>query len=285
MSDREEFEKWADGFDHEAREWLDMDNEKVFEAGYKARQPEFDALTGELGTRNAKLVKANGLLENARIENAALKSEMERLRGIVGSAHSKTEGWPTDEMTQAGFAALPVGFNRIGYDVLQSVFKAMLAAAPTPPAQPHYELDDADIRAIALDCGLKLKPPPYGLEDLNPWVYRFAREILSTIPRAEDVESLRERLTPPAQEGEPVGYVFMSDVGMLFSTSREWCEKTHVQAGIGPIREVFYTHPANDKLRKAAEEVIREFDLSCRESACYGSVERIENLRAALEGK
>lgn len=43
------------------------------------------------------------------------------------------EGWPTDEMTQAGFSALPSGFNRIGYDTLRSVFKAMLKAAPTPP--------------------------------------------------------------------------------------------------------------------------------------------------------
>lgn len=43
------------------------------------------------------------------------------------------EGWPTDDMTQAGFAAFPDGFNRIGYDVLRSVFKAMIAAAPAPP--------------------------------------------------------------------------------------------------------------------------------------------------------
>jgi hypothetical protein len=38
-------------------------------------------------------------------------------------------------MTQAGFAKLPDAFRHIGYDSLRSVFKAMLAAAPTPPAQ------------------------------------------------------------------------------------------------------------------------------------------------------
>ena len=64
-----------------------------------------------------------------------------------------------------------------------------------------YELDDADIRAIALDCGFKLKPQPDGLEDLNPYVYKFARELLSTIPRPEDVAALREQLTPSSREG------------------------------------------------------------------------------------
>lgn len=41
------------------------------------------------------------------------------------------EGWPTDEMTQAGFTALPENFSHIGYDALRSVFKVMLAAAGT----------------------------------------------------------------------------------------------------------------------------------------------------------
>ena len=76
-------------------------------------------------------------------------------------------------------------------------------------AQSH-QLDDADIRAIALDCGFKLKPQPDGLEDLNPYVYRFAREILSTIPRAEDIDALRQRLTPLAQEDGPVALVLVT---------------------------------------------------------------------------
>lgn len=43
----EDFEKWASGFDHESREWLDMGNDKVFAAGYESRQPEIDALKAE----------------------------------------------------------------------------------------------------------------------------------------------------------------------------------------------------------------------------------------------
>jgi hypothetical protein len=46
------------------------------------------------------------------------------------------------------------------------------------------------------------------------------------------------------------------------------------------------TPPAQeDELRKSAEDIIFHFDLFCRESACFGSVERIEKLRAALEKK
>lgn len=83
--------------------------------------------------------------------------------------------------------------------------------------------------------------------------------------------------TPPAQEDEPVAEVVKFGDG-------PWGEifKTYVNL---PSGTKLYTRPADDKLRKAAQEIIFQFDLSCRESACFGSVERIENLRAALENK
>ena len=48
------------------------------------------------------------------------------------------EGWPTEEMIEAGYQAL-LGVER-SYDrrdgtFMNAVFRAMLAAAPTPPAQ------------------------------------------------------------------------------------------------------------------------------------------------------
>lgn len=138
-----------------------------------------------------------------------------------------------------------------------------------------YELDDADIRAIALDCGFKLKPQPDGLEDLNPYVYKFARELLSTIPRPEDVAALRERLTPPAQadgvnactsnpvvahETGNVNDKQDSEVGILYvSLFRGHLENTHFDY-YGDLPEgsySLYTRPDNSALRKTAEEVLR----------------------------
>jgi hypothetical protein len=181
------------------------------------------------------------------------------------------EEWPTDEMTQAGFAALPEGFNKIGYDALQTAFKAMLAAAPTPPK--HAELHDLEIRGIALDCGFKLKPQADGSEDLNPYVYRFAREILSTIPKAEDVEALRQRLTLPAQD-EPVAMADPSEISGIrwFKEVEDWTR--------------LYTRTQSDKLRQAAENVVRIFFYSDPDKDDgIGFEAHMLNLRAALEGK
>jgi hypothetical protein len=41
---------------------------------------------------------------------------------------------------------------------------------------------------------------------------------------------------------EPVAWAFQSDVGLLMSKDKEWCKKTHEQAGTGPIYPL-YTHP------------------------------------------
>ncbi|SOD42427.1 hypothetical protein [Nitrosovibrio sp. Nv4] len=76
------------------------------------------------------------------------------------------EGWPTDEMTQAGFLVLPAGFNRIGYDALRSVLQAALEAAPTPPtpevepvAWMHNESRRVDVvHAEAKGLWLKVSP-------------------------------------------------------------------------------------------------------------------------------
>ena len=39
------------------------------------------------------------------------------------------------------------------------------------------ELSRSEIRELALECGFQLKPQPDGTEDLNPYVYDFARAL------------------------------------------------------------------------------------------------------------
>ncbi len=78
-----------------------------------------------------------------------------------------------------------------GSEELKNALAGIAALPPTPTPPYRCGLDDAEIRAIALDCGFKLKPQPDGPDDLNPYVYRFANEILATMPAPEDVARFR----------------------------------------------------------------------------------------------
>jgi hypothetical protein len=45
-------------------------------------------------------------------------------------------------------------------------------------------MDKQRIREMALAAGFKLKPQPDGTEDLNPYVYDFARALMADAPPA-----------------------------------------------------------------------------------------------------
>lgn len=42
-------------------------------------------------------------------------------------------------------------------------------------------MNDKDIKKVALDNGFKLKEQPDGSEDLNPYVYKFARALINIV--------------------------------------------------------------------------------------------------------
>ncbi|SEN72734.1 hypothetical protein SAMN05216404_106204 [Nitrosospira multiformis] len=85
----------------------------------------------------------------------------------------------------------------------------------------------------------------------------------------------------PAQEDEPVAYVpIHPEIGPLFGATQQHRSALHETARSLPVMPL-YTHPANDKLRKAAEETIA-FLL---QNAYPEDLTVIKNLRAALEGK
>lgn len=128
------------------------------------------------------------------------------------------EGWPTEEMIEAGVLEMlgrpfdkmmPVRESVVG------IFKAILQAAPIPPAQD------------------------------GPVAYR----------------------TFDAKWGD---YIYTGDCkSHPLYLHRQW--------------ESLYTAPPADKLRKAAEEVLKAFDTSSTDYRLIKS--GMDNLRAALEGK
>lgn len=83
---------------------------------------------------------------------------------------------------------------------------------------------------------------------------------------------------PPAQD-EPVGWINRVE---LFGTHVSVCLS---DAGENlPDETPLYTHPADDKLRKAAEELLFAYDNECGDMT--GPIGTgFETLRAALEGK
>jgi hypothetical protein len=202
------------------------------------------------------------------------------------------EGWKlvpielTEEMNVAGIYAAAEMQEARGRKELdekrRTIYRAQLAAAPTPPAPKSAELHDLEIRGIALDCGFKLKSQPDGTEDLNPYVYQFAREILATMPSVEEVaafaQAMAKRNMPPAQEDEPV---YQINVGpdKWWDVDKSAFDQITIDA---PPKRILYTRPANDELRKAAEEALQMIDRSFVNMSLREKI-IVRNLRAALE--
>jgi hypothetical protein len=183
------------------------------------------------------------------------------------------EGWklvpvePTEEMINKADAYAVSGAHEGNYrSYLAEIFRIMLAAEPTPPAQEV--------------------------------AYRGETSNQVADHKAENVSN-----KSPAQEDESVCQ--MSYDGIKWVDIPEESFKTWNPGGSNPMRRKLYTRPADDKLttrvqyresfqrgaascdklRKAAEEVVRSFDnYMIQESLLLDElIVSIENLRAALE--
>lgn len=103
------------------------------------------------------------------------------------------KGWPTYAML---LAAVNSGSDGT-FDELTKSFKAMLAAAPTPPAPKNPWKD-----AIAFEC--EAVNVPFNEESPD-----------DTLMRLMNHYEWMEREGPPAQEDEPVGYVSLATITKL----------------------------------------------------------------------
>lgn len=175
------------------------------------------------------------------------------------------EGWPTEEMTQAAYGKI----ERIDYvsrGEIHRAIKAALAAAPTPPAQDQADWEDVDrlVKTLAYIQGIiergegrKMR----GDEFIGEFVLNYVK-----------------KLERPAQEDEPVAEIVVKN-----TFGYDVYEAELIGAGVNlPKGTKLYLHPADDKLRKAAEEVILWLDGDYMLSASHVLA---KNLRAALEGK
>lgn len=148
------------------------------------------------------------------------------------------------------------------------------------------EISNEVIRIIALQYGFKLKEQPSGENDLNPYVYSFARKLinmaseqiaaaptppvpvlqLETQLSEKDVKALNDylvqvRATPPAQEAEPVAWLNPTANPYAPLDMHVQFQNPHDGKWI-PL----YTRP-DDNLRKAAEGVLailREEEETCK---------------------
>lgn len=110
------------------------------------------------------------------------------------------KGWPTAGMIEAAHRAYwDTPNDTDSRKKIRAALKEALAAAPIPPAQPPLRLlFDTDIERIALECGFKKTEQPDGRMALNPYVYRFARQIVAASDARPETE--RNCFAAPAQE-------------------------------------------------------------------------------------
>lgn len=213
MSDREEFEKALALYESKCVTGSSALVRKIASHFYDVRQPEIDALKAGEEVSSRILEMQSEDISRLAIENSTLVKEnndiKECLDGLlIQFADVQKLAAATTPPVQSHIAQVLPLQQQPEVTVTTTAQEPDLSQeardwyakrrSAKQPAQSH-QLDDADIRTIALDCGFKLKPQPDGLEDLNPYVYRFAREILSTAPRAEDDNS---KLKEAAEEIE-----------------------------------------------------------------------------------
>jgi hypothetical protein len=166
------------------------------------------------------------------------------------------EGWPTEEMIRTGAAEIEkrLGVSYAHLDA-KEIFIDMLAAAPTPPAQPSVH--EAVLRALELAMIICDSVPSNAHNSDDPILshlgklvnfheghhgYAIIRDTLEAVKRA----------TPPAQEAEPVAEVISYREIDLTATIRFF----PILNGRCPfdIGAKLYTRPQSDELRKAAEK-------------------------------
>ena len=198
------------------------------------------------------------------------------------------EGWPTEEMVNAGIVAYMNSHGRNAKEAMRLVIQDALAAASTPPAQVsglHPATADLVTRfANALAQKLSLAEKKYGYSDgwLSPdWMDECRTKLQEHIAKGDprDVAAYCAFLwhhgesTVPAQEDEPVAMVYHHKSGAGIGGTR-W---KHLPHGTN-----LYTHPADDKLRKAAEDARRllKVFLFCEQEAI--SWEEIEEGKVVL---
>jgi hypothetical protein len=157
----------------------------------------------------------------------------------------------------------------VPWTVIKQIHRAVVAAAPTPPAQEEARNDEREGIACFLEA--------IGQHDLAGQVFAgMTRPINEERRNAAISRGQQHRNEPPAQEDEPVAWMSKDGYITLYRQGD----------AILPL----YTRPQSDELRKAAEEatgfllaasMVAQFDQETRDTfrKHYG------NLRAALERK
>jgi hypothetical protein len=162
------------------------------------------------------------------------------------------EGWPTEEMIDAGEGVDPNEHASKGSWV-QSVLEAALAAAPTPPAQ-----DDEPVYQINLGP--------------DKW-WDVDKEAFDQVTiDAPQKRVLYTRPQPKAQEDEPVAVVTEENGEQVIDITRLMTLSRGTK---------IYARPANDELRRAAV-ALTEYCSGPMKPEIGRMIALTDNLRAVL---
>jgi hypothetical protein len=195
------------------------------------------------------------------------------------------KGWklvpvePTEEMAEAMCDAYSANnqMQRDHWLHVPTMWKAALAAAPTPPAQ-----DDEDSAMEAAWQTLKPQLDPSGWTASESFNFRGFFEW--------GWEARRQYDAPPAQEAEPVGFVGQSTIEGLKAGKRvqNWIlPKKKDDPDFCDMDVPLYTHAPSDELRQAAEGAEVALSAFCDGEDWLGTMpgDALKTLRDALEGK
>lgn len=208
-----------------------------------------------------------------------------------------------------GWKLVPVepNENMLGYIFSASInqarknYRALLAAAPTPPAQSNvwtHECEELCKSAEGMQRAVNelwKAQNPEELQDCDTAMSEDDavalhnecwRSLQSSAYRMRKRMGAPPTTTPPAQEAEPVSLI-IRDVCELEPDDPE--DSQTVSVNVTTLHQIIerhtsgYTRPQSDELRKAAEEVVAYADSNSMNRSEVA--EQIDKLRTALEKK
>jgi hypothetical protein len=212
-------------------------------------------------------------------------------QGTEGGKEMKTptpEGWPTEEMIEAGLLEmLGRPFDKMVpvRESVEGIFKAMLAAAPptpTPTPTPTPEWSDSDL-PLPEDREIEATHPLVtGRFDLDQEAMRLVSAKHSKFALVALVRWLLTKAEPlPAQGDEPYAYALVSENHntLIWARDKKVVEVCREKYPNGKFIELF-SRPQSDKLREVAEEAL---DLLEGSVSMPESKKAVQNLRDALK--
>jgi hypothetical protein len=211
-------------------------------------------------------------------ENSAMESAWQTLKPQLDPS-----GWTASESFNfRGFFSWGWKARR-QYDAPPAQEAGTAGAKWREDGEPDPHGKRYDCERAALSCGTLTDDELANAVYLDPNIAHLS----AAKDRIRWLSRKLEESTTPAQEAEPVAWRWRW-VNGGYRGDNDWAAWSYQETLSAPtqgvIVEPLYARPQSDKLRQAAEELVEHFTSVQLPPDCTAFV-RVENLRAALEGK